>query len=40
MGKKEAEVTMCRATEELREEGRREERAKTEAERARADMVP
>ena len=31
---------MCRATEELREEGRREARAKTEAERARADMVP
>ena len=39
MGKKEAEVIMCRATEELREEGRREERAKTEAEKARADKA-
>ena len=39
MGKKEAEVIMCRATEELREEGRREERAKTEAERVRADKA-
>ena len=39
MGKKEAEVTMCRATEELREEGRREERGKTEEERARADKA-
>ena len=39
MGKKEAEVIMCRATEELREEGRKEERVKTEAERARADKA-